>query len=137
MRMKNYEQMLREHNLKVTPQRLGILSILEDTGHISIEELFTFIRKDFSSISIATLYKNINFMLEVNILKEVKIPNSKSKYEILKDEHSHMVCRKCQKLEDITLCLDGVIEHASEKSGYSFDENALVLSGVCPQCQLA
>ena len=134
--MNSYELLLREHNLKVTPQRLGILSVLGENGHISIEELFTIIRKDFRSISVATLYKNINFMLEVNILKEVKVPNSKSKYEILKDEHSHMVCKKCEKLEDLELCLGSVIEDASIKSGYMFDENSLVLSGICPKCQL-
>lgn len=133
--MKNYELLLKEHNLKVTPQRLGILSILGDTGHISIEELFTNIREDFSSISIATLYKNINFMVEVNILKEVKVPNSKSKYEIVKEEHSHMICKKCEKLEDLQLPLDSVISDASTKSGYIFDENSLVLSGTCPACQ--
>lgn len=134
--MNNYELLLRTHNLKVTPQRLGILSVLGEIGHINIEELFTIIRKDFRSISIATLYKNINHMLEVNILKEVKVPNSKSKYEILKDEHSHMICKKCEKLEDLELCLNSVIKDASSKSGYLFEENALVLSGICPNCQI-
>lgn len=134
--MNDYELLLRTHNLKVTPQRVGILSVLGEIGHISIEELFTIIRKDFRSISIATLYKNINFMVEVNILKEVKVPNSKSKYEILKDEHSHMVCKKCEKLEDLELCLNSVIKDASSKSGYLFEENALILSGICPKCQL-
>lgn len=133
--MNNYELLLRTHNLKVTPQRLGILSVLGEIGHISIEELFTIIRKDFRSISIATLYKNINYMLEVNILKEVKVPNGKAKYEILKDEHSHMICKKCEKLEDLELCLNSVIKDASSKSGYIFDENALILSGICPKCQ--
>lgn len=133
--MNYYETLLREHNLKVTPQRLGILSILDRTGHSSIEELFLMIRKDFRSISVATLYKNIGLMLDVNILKEVKIPSTKSKYEILKEEHSHMVCKKCEKLEDITLALDNMIDDASKKSGYLFDDNALVLSGICPECQ--
>ncbi|MCK9472161.1 Fur family transcriptional regulator [Sulfurimonas sp.] len=133
--MKNYELILKEHSLKVTPQRLGMLSIIDYVGHITIEELFANIRKDFCSISIATLYKNINSMVEVKILKEIKISNSKSKYEILKNEHSHMVCKKCEKLEDLNLCLDITIENASKKSGYIFDENALVLFGICPECQ--
>ncbi|OHE05382.1 MAG: hypothetical protein A2513_11160 [Sulfurimonas sp. RIFOXYD12_FULL_33_39] len=133
--MKNYELLLREHNLKVTPQRIGILSVLGDMGHVSIEELFTIIRKDFYSISIATLYKNISFMMEVNLLKEVKVPNGKSKYEILKDEHSHMICKKCEKLEDVKVCLDSIVKNISEKSGYMFDDNSLVLSGICPTCQ--
>lgn len=133
--MKDYIQILKDHNLKVTPQRLGILSIIGSKGHISIEDLYAEIRMDFSSISVATLYKNINFMIEVNLLKEIKIPNGKSKYEIVKDEHSHMICKKCFKLEDLELSLESVIYLASKKSGYLFDDNALVLSGTCPSCQ--
>lgn len=133
--MKNYIHILKNHNLKVTPQRLGMLSIIGDRGHVSIEDLYTDIRKDFSSISVATLYKNINFMIEVNLLKEIKIPNSKSKYEIVKEEHSHMVCKQCFKLEDLELSLNSIVNSASKKSGYLFDDNALVLSGICPSCQ--
>lgn len=133
--MKDYIHILKDHNLKVTPQRLGILSIIGSSGHISIEDLYVQIRRDFSSISIATLYKNINLMIEVNLLKEIKIPNSKSKYEIVKEEHSHMVCKKCFKLEDLELSLESFVYSASKKSGYLFDDNALVLSGICPSCQ--
>jgi len=73
--------------------------------------------------------------MEVNLLKEVKVPNGKSKYEILKDEHSHMICKKCEKLEDVKVCLDSIVKNISEKSGYMFDDNSLVLSGICPTCQ--
>ena len=118
--MNNYALMLKEHNLKVTPQRLGILSTLGFAGHITIEDLYESVRKDFNSISVATLYKNINHMVEVKLLKEVKIPNSKSKYEILKHEHSHILCKKCYKLEDLELSLRSVIKDASIKSGYLF-----------------
>lgn len=133
--MNDYIQKLKEHNLKVTPQRLGILSLIQMSGHISIEELYVALRKDFSTISLATLYKNIHSMVEVNLLKEVKIPNGKSKYEIVKKEHSHMICKQCLKLEDLELSLQSVMQTASKKSGYLFDNNALVLSGTCPQCQ--
>lgn len=133
--MNDYIQKLKEHNLKVTPQRLGIFSLIQMSGHISIEELYVALRKDFSTISLATLYKNIHSMVEVNLLKEVKIPNGKSKYEIIKKEHSHMICKQCSKLEDLELPLEEVIHTASQKSGYLFDDNALVLSGICPQCQ--
>lgn len=133
--MNNYMLLLKEHNLKVTPQRLGILAIVGNAGHISIEDLYTYIRKDFNSISLATLYKNISFMVEVSLLKEIKVPNHKSKYEIVKNEHSHMLCKKCYKIEDLELSLHSLVQDASKRSGYLFDDNALVLSGTCPHCQ--
>lgn len=133
--MKDYELLLKEHSLKVTPQRVGIMQIIGNTGHISIEDLFDKIRKRFSNISLATLYKNIHAMIDVTLLKEVKIPNGKSKYEITKAQHSHMVCKECHKVEDIELELDGLVAKASQLSGYTFEENTFVLSGICPECR--
>lgn len=131
----NYESILRNVDLKVTPQRLGVLSIMETFGHISIEELFPLIRKEFSSISLATLYKNINAMLEAKILHEVSLPHAKPKYELIKEEHSHMLCQKCGKLEDITINLDAIKHEASALSGYKLAHNDVMFSGICPECQ--
>lgn len=132
--MKTYELLLKEHQLKVTPQRVGILNIIAHTGHISVEDLFESVRKTFSNISLSTLYKNINAMMEVSLLKEVKIPHAKSKFEIIKSEHSHVLCENCGKLEDIVLELQNVVQKAIDSSGYKLSENSFILSGICPQC---
>jgi len=131
----NYETLLREHHLKVTPQRLSILSSMSDKGHISIEDLFASVKKKFSSISLATLYKNINAMLETALISEVKILNMKSKYEITKAKHIHMVCQSCQEVMDLELDLSAFVSKASEKSHYTVKEVDIVLSGLCEKCQ--
>ena len=132
----NYEQLLREHSLKVTPQRLGILSLMENSGHISVEDLFSEIRKTFPSISLATLYKNMTMMINAELVKEVTIPNLKSKYEIIKEEHAHLLCEKCGNFTDIKLNMAEVLKTASAESHYKMHDVNLVLSGVCPECQV-
>ena len=131
----NYETLLREHNLKVTPQRLGILSIMNASGHITVEDLFTHIKKQFSSISLATLYKNINAMTENELISEVKIPNMKTKYEISKAPHVHILCNQCGEFIDLELDLKELIASASHKSHYSVKDTSVVLSGICQKCQ--
>ncbi len=131
----NYELLLREHDLKVTPQRLGILSLMYDTGHISIEELYEKIQKQFSSISLATLYKNINAMLEKAILKEVKAPYTKSRYEIAKAPHAHLLCEKCGSFEDVSVDMDGIAKCMDNTSGFKITETSLIYSGICSRCQ--
>jgi len=81
----NYELLLREHQLKVTPQRLGILSLMQKAGHLDVEELFRLIKKQFSSISLATLYKNINAMMKSKLLSEIKVPNHKLNMKLQKN----------------------------------------------------
>lgn len=131
----NYETLLREHSLKVTPQRLGILSIMDHFGHINIDDLFVNIKKQCASISLATLYKNINAMLEKRLISEVKIPNMKSKYEISKAPHIHMLCHKCNEFIDLDLDVDALLHAASDKSHYKVDETNIILSGLCEACQ--
>lgn len=131
----NYELLLREHSLKVTPQRLGILSLMQMRGHIDIEELFREIKQQFSSISLATLYKNVNAMLEKHLITEIKVPNFKAKYEIVKEPHIHLLCKKCNEFVDLDADLEGLLNDASKKSNYQLQESYVVLSGLCQKCQ--
>ena len=133
--MNNYITMLREHNLKATPQRLAITDVLCANGHISIESLYEVMVKKFSSISLATIYKNINLMLENSFVQEVKLPNVKSVYELTKESHAHLVCESCGEIKDINLDLYSVISNAIKQSKYKIEKSDLVLSGICQNCQ--
>lgn len=133
--MNSAEVLLREHGIKVTPQRLSIVEELSGFVHMSVDELYEAIKKKFPSISLATVYKNINAMLEKDFILEVKIPNQKSKYELVKESHSHVMCDNCGKVEDITLDLGAVAKKAANLTHYQIHDNALVLSGVCPSCK--
>ena len=133
--MKSSETLLREHGIKVTPQRLSIVDELSGCVHMSVDELYEAIQQKFPSISLATVYKNINAMLEKDFISEVKIPHQKSKYELVKESHSHLLCESCGKVEDIALDLREVAEKAANETDYKINENALILTGVCPSCK--
>jgi Fur family peroxide stress response transcriptional regulator len=133
--MNNYTNLLREHNLKATPQRLEITNALYLNGHMSIEKLYEIMLEKFNSISLATIYKNINLMLEAAFIQEVKIPNEKSVYELTKESHSHAVCRNCNEIMDIALDLSEVESLASKASLFKIERSDLVLSGLCKKCQ--
>ena len=133
--MNNYTNILRDHNLKATPQRLAIAEALYSYGHLSIDSLYQIMVKKFSSISQATIYKNINLMLENGFIQEVKIPHAKSVYELTKSAHSHLVCDNCGEVNDITLNLDDVIQNTSQINDFKINRADLVFSGLCKKCQ--
>ena len=133
--MINYTNILREHNLKATPQRLTIANILYKQGHITIENLYEMMIKKFHSISLATIYKNINLMVENSFIKEVKIPHAKSVYELKRESHSHLACEKCGEIEDMVIDLDAVVENALSNNTFKVISSELVLSGICKNCQ--
>ena len=128
-------KLLKEYDLKVTPQRMCIVEELLKNGHLSIEEMFDKIKDRFPSLSLATVYKNINAMMDKNFIKEVKIPNHKSKYELTKDEHAHLICEKCGNMEDIEVDNKTLVKEVEGKSHYKIDHTAFIFGGLCPTCQ--
>jgi len=133
--MNNFTQSLRAHHLKATPQRIEIANTLYQRGHVNIEDLYEILLKKFNSISLATIYKNINIMVENAFIQEIKIPNQKSVYELTKEAHSHLVCEKCGMVEDITLDLSAVSDLASQQTNFQINKADLVFSGLCSNCQ--
>jgi len=132
--MTNYTVLLKNYNLKVTPQRVAIVEELYINGHMNIDDLYKKLLTKFPSISLATIYKNINAMVEKVFLSEVKIPNTKSVFELVKEEHAHLVCSECGNIEDMMLDVSSVLEEVTSKSQFKIESTNLVLSGLCPNC---
>ncbi len=132
--MIDYTQLLKENNLKVTPQRVAIVDELYLKGHLNIEDLYRLLKSKFPSISLATVYKNINSMMTSFFVTEVKIPHEKSVYELTKELHSHMICNNCKHIEDITLNTSSIIKEATKKSEFAFKDVSVVITGLCKNC---
>ncbi len=133
--MEQYIELLKSNKIKVTPQRLAIVELMDVHGHISVRDIFAHIKANFPSLSLATVYKNINAMVESSFIKELKIVGQDAKYELIKEEHSHMICKNCGKVDDIILETNAIVTSASEISNYNIDESSVQLLGLCPDCQ--
>jgi Fur family peroxide stress response transcriptional regulator len=133
--MENYNIRLNEIGLKATPQRLAILEIIEYRGHINIDDLYEMVKEKFHSISLATIYKNINAMLSKTLLTEVKLPSKKSVYEIVKDSHSHLLCNMCGEVVDIDISIANIENQVSKEYNFDVAKSDLVLNGVCSNCK--
>jgi len=131
----DYIKLLKENNLKATPQRLTIVEELALNGHLNIDQIYKALQDKFPSISLATIYKNIHTMLDISFLNEVKIPNKKSVYELHKEEHSHIVCSKCNMIVDINLDISPLLKEASKISDFKLFESSVIFNGLCHNCK--
>lgn len=132
--MKNHITLLKKKKLTVTPQRLELLSVLSINAHISIEDIYKLLSVTFPSVSLATVYKNVNNMLEKELLMEVQIPNKKNVYELIKEEHSHVNCVKCGEILDLILNTNDIYKEAEQKSSFKLNSNAIIFNGLCANC---
>ena len=135
--VKNHSELLRESGLKATIQRLSILEILQETGHSTIDDIYATVRKKHASISLATVYKNIEMLLKKGVLVEVPLTGTKSKYEIKKHDHIHLICQVCGSVEDETM--DAIPQEQlaciAQKDDFILSQSQINLYGICRNCR--
>jgi len=131
--MTNYISLLKANDLKATIQRTSILQTIDHAGHISIDDIYENVKKQYPTLSLATIYKNIIMMQENNVIVEVPMNREKSKYELKKEEHMHLICERCGEIKDTKITPQTkevlVIEN------FQVQSSQINLFGLCQQCQ--
>ncbi|MGC9350913.1 MAG: Fur family transcriptional regulator [Sulfurovum sp.] len=135
--MTDHVTLLKESGLKATFQRINILETIEKHGHITIDAIYEKVSRIHASLSLATVYKNILLMVEKKVLVEVPVAGQKSKYELKKEDHIHLVCTECGMVEDKPLIngVDSLIEDMTKEERFSLSSEQINLYGVCRACQ--
>jgi Fe2+ or Zn2+ uptake regulation protein len=135
--MINYASLLKKSELKSTFQRISILENIDTKGHSSIDDIYDEVVKIYPSLSLATVYKNIILMVEKSVLVEVPILGKKSKYELIKDEHIHLICTKCEEVEDIPANsnANSIFNAMIKEQNFQLEKQQINLYGVCSVCQ--
>jgi Fur family ferric uptake transcriptional regulator/Fur family peroxide stress response transcriptional regulator len=134
--MESFAGMLKEHSLKATFQRMTILSTIHRMGHSDVDEIYGSVREIHPTISLATVYKNILTMVEHDVLTEVPIAGKKSKFELKKRDHIHLVCTECGMVTDRRLddtIMNDTVGIAVESS-FTLRSRQINLYGVCEEC---
>jgi len=129
---------LKEQNLRVTPQRLEVLRILsESKGHPSVEEIHAQVRLTFPTTSLATTYKTVALMKELNEVLELGFGDGSNRYDGNKPyPHPHLICTRCHAIMDPDLSmLRDMTEEVARETGFRILTHRLDFFGLCPACQ--
>ena len=131
-------RLLKDHELKATPQRLCVLRVLEKHEHPNIDELYEQVRAEYPSISLATVYKNLSTLQEQGLVAEIKVPNQKSYYDIYEQPHIHLVCSSCGHIMDLDFnheILGKYQDEIERNSGKFIDKMSVVAyTSRCDRC---
>jgi Fur family transcriptional regulator, peroxide stress response regulator len=88
-----------------TRQRAVILDILSGGHeHLTAEEVYQRARKVLPTVSLGTVYRNLNFLREKGLAREIRNEDAGSaRFEAARDLHAHFHCRGCHTVLDIPL----------------------------------
>ncbi len=134
--MEKIRKLMEHAPLKATPQRLAILKEIEEAGHIDLDTIYKNISRNFPSMSLATVYKNLHLLKEHGIIKELSIEGKKSKYEIAaQPKHHHLVCKVCGEITDIFIDTDQIDAQIKQLEGFDVEHCEIYCYGICSKCK--
>ena len=137
-RMTQMLSRLKSDDFRITPQRLLVIRILaESERHPTVDQIYEQVKFEFPTTSLATVYKTIALLKELNEILELGFPDGSNRYDGNKPfPHPHVICTKCKKITDPDLInLDDLSEEMSRKTGYRIFSHRLDFFGLCPECQ--
>ena len=129
---------LRAHEFRITPQRLAVLKVLAvSEGHPSVEGIFETVRAEFPTTSIATIYKTVSLLKQLNEVLELGFPDGSNRYDGNKPyPHPHVVCTECKKIIDPDLgSLKDLTREVIKETGFSIQNHRVDFFGMCRDCQ--
>jgi Fur family ferric uptake transcriptional regulator len=138
------EKVLREKGIKVTRQRVLVLGILAacPERHFTAEEIYDLVKTEYPEIGLATVYRTIQVLVELQLVDKLNLDDGFARYEIGKENgsesghhHHHLICTKCGKIfsfqDDL---LDELEKKIWDKTGFCVSNHEVKLYGCCKEC---
>ncbi len=121
----------------MTPQRMAILHVLHHSGgHLSPVEIYERASRDLPGLTETTVYRTLEFLSENGLAHPGRTHSGHLVYEITKQDHHHLVCRKCgEEIQIDHAMLQEVYAQLESSSEYRFIDSHVTFFGLCPKCQ--
>jgi Fur family peroxide stress response transcriptional regulator len=131
----------RERGLSVTAQRIAIFEALAASReHPSAEQIHRAVQRRLPSLSLATVYKNLEALKAIGAVADVNPLHEEGRFEAALPgvgagrPHHHLVCVSCKKVRDL---LDDELDAIRVRDAQGFDVRAVRVQaeGLCPDCR--
>ena len=139
--MQNVELLIKDlssKKLRITKLRKFLLQILlKNKEPLSVEDLISSLSKHKINVHKTSVYRQLDVLKKVEIIREIQFGENKKRYEIFSDNHHHhLVCNDCGKIEDIESDKDlGILERKIVKEKkFKVTSHLLEFFGLCAKC---
>jgi len=125
---------LLDKGLKVTPQRVAVLEgLIKLNNHPTAENIIDYIGKNHPHISVATVYKVLDTLVDNALIKKVKTERGAMRYDAVLEDHHHIYCSDSDRIEDYNNEeLDAMLEEFFNKNdipGFKIEDIRLQIIG--------
>ena len=117
--------------MRLTKQKKLILDIINNSHeHLSAESIYNECRKVLPNISLGTVYRNLNQLSDMNLIKRLKVQEF-DRFDSMHKRHNHFFCRKCCGIYDV---FDDIINMETIKVPGKVIDYDIKFIGICNDC---
>lgn len=128
---------VQEQSERKTAQRNLVYQIVAGRcDHPTAQDVYEQARAGIPAISLGTVYRNLQRLVDQGKLIESKNGPKPARYEARRHRHYHIHCTECGTLEDVSVPYQQELDRkVARQLRYQLDEHRLEFYGICPRCQ--
>jgi Fur family transcriptional regulator, peroxide stress response regulator len=118
-------------------QRQRLLELLRDTDiHPTASWLYDRLKKEFPSLSLGTVYRNLTILMEQGLVKKIDAGSTFDRFEAKTTPHYHLICKKCGKILDFEQrFFPEINEEIGRSTDFEIESHCIDFFGTCSDCR--
>ena len=121
--------------MRYSHQRELILKeVLSRTDHPTAEQICTSLREVCPRLSLGTVYRDLNTLVEIGKVRRVSIPGEADRFDGELGVHQNLFCRKCRKVVSLPIQEDELRALATSCPDVKVENYFLTLFVLCSEC---
>ncbi|KRE48525.1 Fur family transcriptional regulator [Paenibacillus sp. Soil522] len=124
------------NKINLTIQRKTIFEVVQHADdHPTAADVIDRLRGKGFNFAYGTVYNSLRYLTDVGLIRELKLGEAVSRYDARTDEHQHIVCTVCGRVDEVLTELPGGwLQKAALETKYKIEHVQVVLEGVCEPC---
>ena len=133
---------LKQQGVRLTRQRQILLTLIDESGkHLDAETLFQLAQAQDPKLNRVTVYRTLKMLKESGLVDELDLMHyggDQHYYETrLKQEHAHVICLRCGKVEEFFgEPLQKIRRQVEQSLGFQILLTRTEIGGYCAHCQV-
>lgn len=123
--------------VRFTKQRQAVLEVVRGSSeHPDAAHVFDAVKQIVPSISLGTVYRSLEALVEEGHLIQVQQPGQATRYDARLEDHAHFICDACGEVFDVLIELPDLVGLAAARlEGFNVKEARVEFHGTCRRCK--
>lgn len=132
----DWEERLRAHGYRITPQRQLVLEAVARLRHATPEAILTEVQRTASAVNLSTIYRTLEVLEDVGLVAHAHLNHRSPTYHPADDHvHVHLVCARCGRIQSVDAdVVAGFVARLHTELGFETDVRHLSVQGLCAAC---